>query len=107
LSIASSVAAGIKAIQQINSADSGKPATGGKVAQPAAPSAPTVGGTMAVPQITGTQGPASPGSQIAQTIGAASNKPIRAYVVSGDVTSQQALDRRTTRAATFSGGTGG
>jgi hypothetical protein len=107
LSIASSIAAGVKAIQQINSADSGKPATGGQVAQPAAPSAPTVGGATAVPQITGTQGPASPGSQIAQTIGAASNKPIRAYVVSGDVTSQQALDRRTTRAATFSGGTGG
>mgnify|MGYP000160836143 CR=1 FL=1 len=29
---------------------------------------------------------------------------VKAYVVSGDVTSQQALDRRTNRAATFSGG---
>ena len=111
LSIASSVAAGIKAIQQINSADNGTPATAGGANIPkgaSAPSAPSVAsGTVPVPQITGTQGQATPGSQIAQTLGAASNKPIRAYVVSGDVTSQQALDRRTTRAATFSGGTNG
>ncbi len=46
-------------------------------------------------------------SQIAQTLSGITGQPIRAYVVSGDVTSQQALDRRTTRAATFSGGTGG
>jgi hypothetical protein len=32
------------------------------------------------------------------------SRPLRAYVVSGDVTSAQALDRRTTRAATFTGG---
>ena len=111
LSIASSIAAGVKAIQQINNSDSATSVSGGqppKTASAAAPSAPSVGGGAAgIPQITGTGGQASPGSQIAQTIGAASNKPIKAYVVSGDVTSQQALDRRTTRAATFSGGTGG
>ena len=109
LSIASSVAAGIKAIQQIKNSDSGTPATGGqtpKTAAGPAPSVPGLGGGSAVPQITGTQGTATPGSQIAQTIGAASNKPIRAYVVSGDITGQQALDRRTNRAATFSGGGG-
>ena len=55
-------------------------------------------------QIVGTSGQATPGQQIAQTLAARSEKPIKAYVVSGDVTSQQALDRRTTRAATFSGG---
>lgn len=110
LSIASSIAAGVKAIQQINNSDSATSVSGGqppKTAGGAAPSAPTVGGGTPVPQITGTDRQASPGSQIAQTIGAASNKPIKAYVVSGDVTSQQALDRRTTRAATFSGGVGG
>jgi hypothetical protein len=42
-------------------------------------------------------------SQIAQTLGAQKDV-VKAYVVSGDVTSQQALDRRTNRAATFSGG---
>jgi hypothetical protein len=110
LSIASSIAAGVKAIQQINNSDSATSVSGGqppKTASAAAPSVPTVGGGPAIPQITGTTGQASPGSQIAQTIGAASEKPIKAYVVSGDVTSQQALDRRTTRAATFSGGVGG
>jgi hypothetical protein len=30
--------------------------------------------------------------------------PIKAYVVSQDISSQQALDRRTNRAATFIGG---
>ena len=114
LSIASSIAAGVKAIQQINASDSGTPATGGSQNLPkSAPAgaAPRVAGVetgaTGIPQITGATGQATPGAQIAQSIGAASGRPIRAYVVSGDVTSQQALDRRTTRAATFSGGTNG
>jgi len=45
----------------------------------------------------------NPTTQIAQTIGNA-QAPIRAYVVSQDISSQQALDRRTNRAATFVGG---
>ena len=110
LSIASSIAAGVKAIQQINSADSGTAPTGGgslpRSSGGAAPAPPTVE-RASIPQITGTGGQASPGSQIAQTLAARSEKPVKAYVVSGDVTSQQALDRRTTRAATFSGGTNG
>jgi len=114
LSIASSVAAGVKAIQQINSADSGTaPSAGGSLPRSAggasaasAPIPPTLE-RAAIPQITGTQGQASPGQQIAQTLSARTDKPLKAYVVSGDVTSQQALDRRTTRAATFSGGTNG
>ncbi len=112
LSIASSVAAGVKAIQQINSSESGTaPSSGGSLPRSSggsasAPVPPTLE-RSAVPQVTGTQGQASPGQQIAQTIAARSEKPVKAYVVSGDVTSQQALDRRTTRAATFSGGTNG
>ena len=113
LSIASSVAAGVKAIQQINASDSGTaPSAGGSLPRSsgggaaAAPTPPTVE-RAALPQITGTQGQATPGQQIAQTLAARTEKPLRAYVVSGDVTSQQALDRRTTRAATFSGGTNG
>ena len=110
LSIASSVAAGIKAIQQINSSDSGNASAGGGANLPRSSgaggvSAPAVGG-LAVPTILGTR-EATPGAQIAETLSASSGRPVRAYVVSGDVTSQQALDRRTTRAATFSGGTGG
>ena len=112
LSIASSIAAGVKAIQQINSAGSGGGASSGGGAIPgksgagSAPAIPQIEKTT-VPQITGTTGQASPGAQIAGTLAQASEKPIKAYVVSGDVTSQQALDRRTTRAATFSGGTNG
>jgi cytochrome c556 len=108
LSIASSVAAGLKAIQQINSAESGSPATASappRTASAAAPTPPSATtGPTAIPQIVGSAGQATPGQQIAQTLAARSEKPIKAYVVSGDITSQQALDRRTTRAATFSGG---
>jgi hypothetical protein len=114
LSIASSVAAGVKAIQQINASDSGTaPSAGGSLPRSAggasaasAPTPPTIE-RATLPQITGTQGQATPGQQIAQTLAARTEKPLKAYVVSGDVTSQQALDRRTTRAATFSGGTNG
>ena len=108
LSIASSVAAGLKAIQQINSSDSGSPATATAPPRSAGGSAPAIPnsgtGPTTIPQIVGTTGQATPGQQIAQTLAARTDKPIKAYVVSGDVTSQQALDRRTTRAATFSGG---
>jgi hypothetical protein len=113
LSIASSIAAGVKAIQQINSSDSGQAVTGGQAPKTASggaggPAAPTLANANApIPQITGTTGQASPGQQIAQTLAARTDKPLKAYVVSGDVTTQQALDRRTNRAATFSGGTNG
>jgi hypothetical protein len=106
LSIASSIAAAAKAIRQINSAGSGggAAASGGGGASLSSPiSAPRVAATSA-PQITGTEGGNNPTAQIAQTLSQRENRPIKAYVVSGDVTSQQALDRKTNRAATFSGG---
>jgi chromosome segregation ATPase len=73
---------------------------GGSVSAPSItpPSIPTT----ATPQIQMGQG-INPSAQIAQTIGAA-QKPIQAYVVSTQISSQQALDRRTNRAATFSAG---
>jgi hypothetical protein len=73
---------------------------GGSVSTPAI-AAPTIP-TVQAPQIQGGQG-INPTTQIAQTIGAA-QKPIQAYVVSSQISGQQALDRRTNRAATFSGG---
>jgi hypothetical protein len=80
-------------------------ASGGGSAQSAGggaiPNAPTVAPTAA-PQIQ-TSGGMNPTQQIGETISAA-QRPIKAYVVSGDITSQQALDRRTSRAATFSAG---
>ena len=112
LSIASSIAAGAKAIQQIKNSDAGASSASGGGTLPStsgvAPTAPGVGGAMAVPQITGTGGGATnTGAQLVQTLSAATGKPIRAYVVGADISSQQALDRRTNRAATFSSGTGG
>ena len=73
---------------------------GGAAGSPAI-QAPTVP-TAAAPQIQ-TSGGMNPTTQIAQTISGA-QQPIRAYVVSGEISSQQALDRRTNRAATFVGG---
>lgn len=104
LSIASTVASAAKSIQQINSAASQAGVTGGGGGSAAsAPSipAPRVTGAAA-PEIQ-TAGGQNPNTQLAETLGRASS-PIKAYVVSGDVSSQQALDRRTSRAATFSGG---
>ena len=105
LSIASTIAGAAKSIAQINAqpggsgGSAGGAAGGGSSAQ--LPKPPTISGAAA-PQIQSGQG-INASSQIAQTIGA-SQKPIKAYVVSGDVSSQQALDRRTSRAATFTGG---
>lgn len=72
---------------------------GGGGASPVMPTAPTIP-QLTVPGITATGGN-NPTSQIAQSLAGATGKPIKAYVVSGDVSSQQALDRRTTKAATF------
>ena len=44
---------------------------------------------------------ANTGQQIGESIAAATQRPIRAYVVSGDVSSAQAFDRRTTNASTL------
>ena len=105
--LAVSTAIQIKNIDKVKFEGGGSaPTLSTSASAPAAPIAPTVS-KLAAPTITGTQGGATPGSQIAGTLSQVSQKPVKAYVVSGDVTSQQALDRRTTRAATFSGGTNG
>jgi hypothetical protein len=101
LSIASTIASAAKSIQQINSQPGASAPGGGGGGGSAQLSAPRIGG-IAAPQIN-TGGGMNPSSQIAETLGAA-QKPVRAYVVSGDVSSAQALDRRTSRAATFTGG---
>lgn len=105
LSIASTIAGAVKSIQQINSADSGASSGGGGASAPISasppPTPPMVSGAAA-PQVQ-TTGGQNPNTQLAETLGKA-QAPIKAYVVSGEVSSQQALDRRTSRAATFSGG---
>jgi len=62
--------------------------------------------TIQVPQLQTATGQ-SPQSQIAQTISTAvteRREPLKAYVVSQDISSAQALSRRTDGAATFGGG---
>jgi hypothetical protein len=104
LSIAASVAGAAKSISEINKAASQAGVQGGGGGS--ASSAPSI----AVPRVAGaaapqiqTGGGMNPNTQIAQTLSAA-QKPVRAYVLSGEVSSAQALDRRTSRAATFTGG---
>ena len=102
LSIASSIAAGVKAIRQIQQSDSSTSAPTGTVPRlSAGVSAPGVESTGA-PTIFGTEG-FNPQNQVAATIQRASQnqRPVRAYVVSQDISSTQALDRRTNTAATF------
>jgi len=102
LAAAAAVAAGVKAVQDLNSVNipgasaSAGSAGGGSV------SMPTYGGgtSTSVPQVQ-TTGGANPATQISQTIQQANQMPIRAYVVSNDITNQQALDRKTNRGATF------
>jgi hypothetical protein len=99
LSVASAVMATTKGIAQINAVQ--VPGGGGGGGSASAPSieAPRVG-NAATPQMAEGVG-ANPSSQIAQTIGNASAQPVRAYVVSQDITSQQMLDRKSNQAAVF------
>lgn len=106
LSIASTIAAGVKSVQQINNAASSAGVTGGggaAVSSGGTSIAPPTVGAVAAPQIQG-GGNVNPNQQIINTLIGANSRPVKAYVVSGDISSQQALDRRTTRAATFTGG---
>ena len=66
-------------------------------------SLPSYGGAapaLATPQIQASQ-QATPGQQIAETLSATTNRPIRAFVVSSDISSQQQMDRKSNRGATF------
>ena len=94
------------AVSAARQSSAGVSAAGGGVSMSAPTPPPTYGGApsaMASPQIQTGQG-VNASSQLAQTISASQNKNLRAYVVSQDITSNQALDRRTNRAATFSSG---
>ena len=75
--------------------------------EPAPPAFTTGGGgTASVPAAVSTPPAfnvvgATETSQLAQTIATAQQKPVRAYVVSTDVSTQQALDRKTSNQATL------
>jgi hypothetical protein len=103
LSIAGIIAGASKGIAQINQAQipgsSGGGSAGGSGGQSV--NIPTPGVTsIGTPQVQGGGG-LDATSQIAATLSGRGQQPIRAYVVSNDISSQQALDRRTNSAATF------
>ena len=101
LSIAGIVAGAAKGIAAINKADvpgGGGSAGGGGGGSVSIPT-PSISATSA-PQIQSGAG-VDPSSQIARTMGMQGSRPIRAFVVSTEISSQSALDRRTNLAATF------
>ncbi len=99
LSIAGIVAGAAQGISQINAAD--VPGSGGSAPSAGGVNIPTPSiGTTTAPEFN-TGGQADTGTQVAGAIGRSQQAPIRAYVVSTEVSSQQALDRRTNIAATF------
>jgi hypothetical protein len=102
LGTAAAIATGVQAINEINAVQvpGGGGSSGGSGGM-AAPALPTIAAASA-PQIN-TSGGQDPTSKIGETIGGV-QKPIQAYVISQQVSSMQALDRRTNRAATLSGG---
>lgn len=101
ISIAGIIAGAAQGISQINAADIPGDSGGGGAAGGGAPSIPTpsIAGASAPEFQTG--GQQDTGTQVAGAIAGAQQGPVRAYVVSTEVSSQQALDRRTNVAATF------
>jgi hypothetical protein len=99
------IAAGLLNVRKILStkvpAPPGTKGLGGGGGSAPSISAPSVPST-ATPQFQGGGG-LNPTAQIGETL-AAAQKPLRAYVVTQDIQSSAALERRTNRAATFSGG---
>jgi len=65
-----------------------------------APTAPTIP-SMQFNDSSMNVGGNNPNTQLVGTLAQATNRPIKAFVVSQDMSSTQALDRRTNRAATF------
>jgi hypothetical protein len=100
ISIAGIIAGAAQGISQINQADiPGESGGGGGGGGAPSIATPSISATAAPEFQTG--GQVDTGTQVAGAIAGAQQKPIRAYVLSTEVSSQQALDRRTNTAATF------
>lgn len=94
ISIASILAASAKGLQALGGGGSGGSASG-------ATGAGGGGGGSSAPQFN-LIGQSST-NQLAQTISTQQNQPIKTYVVAGDVTTQQSLDRNAVQTSTFGG----
>lgn len=94
ISIASILAASAKGLQALGGGGSGASASG-------ATGAGGGGGGSSAPQFN-LVGQSST-NQLAQTISTQQKQPIKTYVVAGDVTTQQSLDRNAVQTSTFGG----
>jgi len=91
IQLAALSASTIASIRQINAAEPGSATAAPATTAPTAPSAaPSF-------NVVGTSGI----NQLAQSIGQQNDKPVRAYVVGGDVTTSQELERKRIKTATF------
>ena len=100
LGVAGTIASTVKGIQEIKYAGPASSISGGTIGgnQPSTP-VPQLEQTE-VPQIN--VGPEKSGSeQISRTLAEREVKPVKAYVVESDISSEQALQRRTRNAAVF------
>jgi hypothetical protein len=105
IAAAAAIAAGLMSVNKILSTQvpkMGDGSTGGASAGGSTPNieAPTIP-TMQFNDSSLNLGGNNPTTQIANTLAQTTKQPIKAYVVSTDMSSQQALDRRTNVAATF------
>ena len=96
-----SITAGIGIATSIAATAKGLSALGGGGATSGGGSVPSGGGGGSAPQfnIVGQ----SSTNQLAQTISTQQKQPIKTYVVAGDVTTQQSLDRNAVQTSTFGG----
>ena len=105
---AAQLAFGLKQVSAIKNTKTPKSSRGGTapsgVSTTSTPtpsiSAPTIP-TIEAPQITADTGTVDTGAVVADTITEASQRPVRSYVVESDITSAQALSRRTQNAGSF------
>ena len=97
-STATVLASGLSAVKSIKSQKLPAGASGGGISSASAPSIPTMAQAQA-PQfnIVGSSGT----NQLASAIGGQTQQPIKAYVVSNDVTTGQSLDRNIVESATI------
>jgi len=98
---AAAVAAGIANVDKILSTDVPKmnpnsPSSASSIQMPSYSGIPSI----SAPVVNTTTG-VNPATQIGQSLQNANQQPIRAYVVSSDISTQQQLDRKVNRGATF------
>ena len=96
--VVQSALAGAIALKNISAIKSVNPSGGGgSISTPSAPSAPSIPSTPPAFNVVGASGT----NQLASAIGGQSQEPVKAYVVSGDVTSAQSMDRNIVEGASI------